>query len=80
MLSLHEARRLAAEAEPIAPRRVPLAEAVGLICAQDVFARLDIPHVSTSAMDGWAVSVPKAAVGWSVIPQSAEGPADILPR
>ncbi|WP_146340825.1 molybdopterin molybdotransferase MoeA [Nesterenkonia sp. NBAIMH1] len=79
MLSLHEARRLAAEAEPIAPRRVPLAEAVGLICAQDVFARLDIPHVSTSAMDGWAVSVPKAAVGWSVIPQSAEGPADMLP-
>ncbi|GAB3850249.1 molybdopterin molybdotransferase MoeA [Nesterenkonia populi] len=79
MLSLAEARRRAAAAEPAPARRVPLGEAGGLITAEGVRARLDIPHVSTSAMDGWAVSDAGSHGGWEVIPERAEGPADILP-
>lgn len=79
MLSLPEARRRASSAEPAAPRRSPVGSAVGLITAEEIRTRLDIPHVSTSAMDGWAVAEPAGDGGWEVIPQRAEGPADLLP-
>lgn len=55
----HEAMHLAhAAARPLAPQSVALAEAVGLLCAEDVVAVRPVPHYDSSAMDGFAVSGP----------------------
>lgn len=40
---------------PLAPIRVPLAEAARLVLAEDVVALADLPVADVSAMDGWAV-------------------------
>ncbi|MGW5676402.1 molybdopterin molybdotransferase MoeA [Streptomyces sp. NPDC003860] len=39
-------------------RRVPLAQAVGLVLAEELTALCDLPSFDTSAMDGWAVAGP----------------------
>lgn len=55
----HEALHLAhAAARPLASRSVPLAEAVGLVSAEDVRAVRPVPHYDSSAMDGFVVSGP----------------------
>ncbi len=51
----HRAAVLALAA-PIAPRELPLQDALGLVLAADVVARLDLPGFDNSAMDGYAVS------------------------
>lgn len=50
----HRAAVLALAA-PLAPREFPLSEALGLVLAADVVARLDLPGFDNSAMDGYAV-------------------------
>jgi molybdopterin molybdotransferase len=56
MLSVDEARRrILAGIEPLAPRRLPLLECVGLVLAEDVTATVSIPPFRNSAMDGYAV-------------------------
>jgi molybdopterin molybdotransferase len=56
MLSVEEALELVAKnAIPLAPRRVPLAEAAGLLLAEDVVTEVDSPPYSKSMMDGYAV-------------------------
>ena len=54
-----EARRIAwkaGAARPLAPESVPVHEADGRRLAAPVHARVDLPTVDVSAMDGWAVS------------------------
>lgn len=52
-----EARKAAFDvATPIPPGRVPLAQALGRVLAEDITALTDIPHYASSAMDGWAVN------------------------
>jgi molybdopterin molybdotransferase len=56
MLSVEEALELVAKnALPLAPRRVPLGEAAGLVLAEDVTSEFDSPPYSKSMMDGYAV-------------------------
>jgi molybdopterin molybdotransferase len=50
----HRARCLAAVA-PLAPVRVPLLDALGLLLAEDVVSPLVLPPFDNSAMDGFAV-------------------------
>lgn len=56
MLQLEEAReRILAALRPLPAERVPLADAVGRILAEDLAAPLDLPMFDNSAMDGYAV-------------------------
>ncbi|MDB6068999.1 MAG: molybdopterin molybdenumtransferase MoeA [Verrucomicrobiales bacterium] len=56
MISLQEARRLITDhIPPRAPRRLPLAEAHGLILAEDVTADAAYPDGDRSQMDGYVV-------------------------
>ena len=56
MLTIEEALELVARhVEALAPRRVPLDEAAGLVLAEDVFSDIDSPPFTKSLMDGYAV-------------------------
>ena len=56
MLSVEEALELVAKnAVPLAPRRVPLGEAAGLVLAEDVTSEVNSPPYSKALMDGYAV-------------------------
>ncbi|MGV8896523.1 MAG: molybdopterin molybdotransferase MoeA [Rhodoglobus sp.] len=55
----HEARRVAyGVASAAETALVGLAEAIGLVLADDMVAQQPIPHFASSAMDGWAVVGP----------------------
>lgn len=56
MLSVEEAlERILSEIQPLPAIQVPLAEAVGLVLAEDVIAGEDMPPFANSAMDGFAL-------------------------
>ncbi|HYN30977.1 MAG TPA: gephyrin-like molybdotransferase Glp, partial [Dermatophilaceae bacterium] len=56
MRSVEEHRtRVLGLVAPLPPVRVPLAEALGCVLAEDVVARVDLPGADNSAMDGYAV-------------------------
>src|SRR5438477_2599244 len=56
LLTVDEAlERILAGVSPLAPRNVPLLDAVGRTLADDVVADRDIPPFRNSAMDGYAV-------------------------
>ena len=56
MLTYREAlRKVLDGATPLPPRRVPLAEALGLVAAGDVHSAEPVPPFTNSAMDGFAV-------------------------
>jgi molybdopterin molybdotransferase len=56
MISVEEAlERILSEIHPLLPTQIPLAEATGLVLAEDVVAREDIPPFANSAMDGFAL-------------------------
>src|SRR5207244_7911678 len=56
MLSVDEAlARVLANARPLAPETVPLADAHGRVLAADLAARRTQPPADVSAMDGYAV-------------------------
>lgn len=56
MLSVEEAlERILSEIHPLPAIQVPLAEAVGLVLAEDVIAHEDMPPFANSAMDGFAL-------------------------
>ncbi|WP_316413840.1 molybdopterin molybdotransferase MoeA [Mesoterricola silvestris] len=50
-------------AVPLAPRRVPLMEALGLAAAEDILAREPVPPFTNSAMDGFALRAADAGPG-----------------
>ncbi len=56
MLSVEEAlARVLAAFEPLPPQRVPVLETLGRVLAKDVHADMDIPPLTNTAMDGYAV-------------------------
>ena len=56
MLSVEEALDLVAKhCSPLAPRRVPLGEAAGLVLAEDIASDVDSPPHDKAMMDGYAV-------------------------
>ena len=56
LLTVDEAlERILAGVAPLAPRSVPLLDAVGRTLAEDIVAARDIPPFRNSAMDGYAV-------------------------
>jgi molybdopterin molybdotransferase len=56
MLTVEEALKVVLErARPLPPRRVPLAEALGCVLAEDVVADIDSPPFDKALMDGYAV-------------------------
>lgn len=56
MLTVEEALKAVIEhARPLAPRRVPLAEALGCLLAEDVAADMDSPPFDKALVDGFAV-------------------------
>lgn len=56
MLSVEEAlERVLAAFEPLPSERVPVLEALGRVLAEDVYADIDIPPLTNTAMDGYAV-------------------------
>nr|WP_255316870.1 molybdopterin-binding protein [Nesterenkonia sp. Act20] len=82
MLSFDDARRRAASVDPLAAERVPLAHAVGHILAEPVHAAQEVPHVATSAMDGWALAIPveapDASSSWTLRAEAALSPVQQL--
>lgn len=56
MISVEEAlEQILGAISPLAPARVPLSEASGLVLAEDIIAQEDIPPFDNSAMDGFAL-------------------------
>ncbi|MGA9351848.1 MAG: gephyrin-like molybdotransferase Glp [Anaerolineae bacterium] len=56
MLSVEEAlERVLAAFLPLPPERVPVLETMGRVLAEDVYADMDIPPLTNTAMDGYAV-------------------------
>src|SRR2546429_4080909 len=56
MISVEEALdRILSEITPLNTIQVPLAQALGMVLAQDVIAQEDIPPFANSAMDGFAL-------------------------
>ncbi len=62
MLSVEEAlERVLAAFEPLEPERVPVLETLGRVLAEDIYADMDIPPLTNSAMDGYAVQAADTA-------------------
>ncbi|MBE1515312.1 molybdopterin molybdotransferase MoeA [Nesterenkonia halotolerans] len=82
MLSFNEARSRAASVDPLAAVTVPLEQAAGHILAEPVHAAQDVPHVATSAMDGWALAAPlqnnQAPAGWTLRAEAVHSPVQQL--
>jgi len=56
MLSVEEAlERVLAAFQPLEPERVPVLEALGRVLTGDLLADMDIPPLTNTAMDGYAV-------------------------
>src|ERR671927_53616 len=56
MLTVEEALELVrAHAKPLAPRRLPLGEAAGLVLAEDISSDFNSPPYDKALMDGYAV-------------------------
>ena len=72
MLSLEEAlERLLAPVVPFSDHeRLPTAEALGRVLAQDLVSPLDVPPLANSSMDGYAVRVSSIADEGVVLPVS----------
>ncbi|MFB0535978.1 MAG: gephyrin-like molybdotransferase Glp [Anaerolineae bacterium] len=62
MLSVEEAlARVLAAFQPLPPERVPVLETLGQVLAEDVYADMDIPPLTNTAMDGYAVQAADTA-------------------
>jgi len=74
LLPVDEARaRMLAEVPALATERVPVAESVGRVLAEDVAAVRDQPPFDASAMDGYAVRSADAPGTLKVVGESAAG-------
>jgi len=62
--------------EPLGNERVPLAESVGRVLAEDIIADSDLPPFNRSQMDGYALrsrDTRKAPVNLRIVGESAAG-------
>ncbi len=81
MLSVDEARdRILSHISPLEPVAAALLDALGLVLAEDIIARVDLPPFDNSAMDGYALrwedtlhASPSAPVRLMVCGESAAG-------
>jgi molybdopterin molybdotransferase len=74
LISIAEARRRVLQAtRPLAHERLPIAEALGRVLAEDVAATGDTPPFPCSAMDGYAIKHGPAGRRLSVIGESRAG-------
>jgi molybdopterin molybdotransferase len=72
--SIDEARAtLLGTIQPLAPVNIPVAEALGLILAEDVTAAHDVPAFANSAMDGYAVRAGQAGQRLRIAGESRAG-------
>ena len=56
MISVNEAKtKVKLNTELLAPIKIPLASACGLVLAEDLFANSSIPNFNQSAVDGYAI-------------------------
>jgi len=56
MISVDEARaRILRHFHPLAPKKVPILEALDRVLAEDIYSDIDIPPFANSAMDGYAL-------------------------
>jgi len=69
------ARVIAGLLEPTGPGSLELADAVGLVLAQDLVAPIDLPPFANSAMDGYAVRAVDVAELPVTLPVSQDIPA-----
>src|SRR5687768_15514055 len=71
MISVEEAReRILAHFAPLEAVSTPLGEALGLVLAEDVYATFDIPPLTNTAMDGYAVRASDTAGATPQAPRS----------
>ncbi len=78
MLTYREAlARVLEAAAPLAPRRLPLDEALGLVAAEDVVAAEPIPLFTNSGMDGFAVRAADVASASAAAPVRLRVLADL---
>jgi molybdopterin molybdotransferase len=76
LMPVEEARaRILANAKPLPPENVPLAQALGRVLAIPLSAKRDQPPFHSSAMDGYAVRSEDNAMELTVIGTSAAGHA-----
>ena len=83
MIPLTAARALiAAHIQPRASAALPLAQARGLVLAQDALAPEDMPAFERSAMDGYAVALDDDSARFAVVAEIQPGamPATVLAR
>ncbi|GAA3766393.1 molybdopterin molybdotransferase MoeA [Microbacterium kribbense] len=69
--------RILADLTPQPPRPVPLADALGLVLAEDVAARVAVPGFDNSAMDGYAVHLADVAAASAQHPVVLQVVADL---
>ncbi len=78
MLTYREAlRKVLDGAMPLPPKRVPLAEALGLVAAGDVLSNEPVPQFTNSAMDGFAVRAEDCAAASEGSPVRLEVQGDL---
>ena len=74
MLTVAEAlERILAAVQPLPPRPLPLAEALGGRLARPLVAQEDQPSFASSAMDGYALGPPRDPPGWTLVGRVAAG-------
>jgi molybdenum cofactor synthesis domain-containing protein len=79
MITVEEAwQRVAAILTPLPAKSLPIREAVGLVLAEDVIARENMPPFRASAMDGYAVIASDTAPARRVIGEQTAGPDRFL--
>ena len=79
MLTYEEAlAQILSHTAPLAPVQVPLADALGLVLAEDLAASHDLPPFDNSSMDGFAVRAADIAVNEAVLPVQGDIAAGAL--
>ncbi|GAA1148840.1 molybdopterin molybdotransferase MoeA [Nesterenkonia lutea] len=78
MMALEQARREISALSALATAVLPVEEALGHVLAAPILAQQDIPHVATSAMDGWALAAPPESgpgvPSWELRAETAHSP------
>src|SRR6188508_831226 len=80
MLSIEEALRLVEKhVAPLAPQRVPLEDAVGLVLAEDIASDIDSPPHDKAMMDGYAVRSTDRELQRKIVEEIAAGAVPRFP-
>jgi molybdopterin molybdotransferase len=80
LLTIDEARaKVLAAITPLDARELPIADALGLVLAEDVVAAHDVPSFANSAMDGFAIRSGPAGRTLRIVGESRAGAPAELP-